>query len=331
MVVANPNHHRAEKITEDIQLPVIDLLSDPSQSSKHIVKACEQFGFFKVINHGVPPEIISRMEQESLDFFSKPGCEKLRTGPANPYGYGCKSIGLNGDIGEVEYLLLQANPHIVSQNSLYISGDPNKFRCAVNGYVEALRKLACEILDLMARGLGLGLGLGSPQVSTSVLSGLIRDVVNTDSLLRLNHYPPVEAASKIGFGEHTDPQILTLLRSNGVGGLQISLEDGVWIPVNPHPVSAFCVNVGDVLQVMTNGRFLSVRHRAMVNSFETRMSMAYFAAPSMDTTICCLPELATPQKPSLYKTFTWGEYKKAAYTRRLGDSRLNLFKMKQDD
>lgn len=82
---------------------------------------------------------------------------------------------------------------------------------------------------------------------------------------------------------------------------------------------------------MTNGRFLSVRHRAVVNSFESRMSMAYFAAPSMDTTICCLPELAIPQKPLLYKTFTWGEYKKAAYARRLGDSRLNLFKIKQDD
>lgn len=114
----------------------------------------------------------------------------------------------------------------------------------MRGYVEAVRKLACEILELME------VGLGSP--GPSVLSRLIRDV-ECDSLLRFNHYPKVDdgAASptSIGFGEHTDPQILTLLRSNGVGGLQISLDDGVWVPVNPHPVSAFFINVGDVLQV----------------------------------------------------------------------------------
>lgn len=112
----------------------------------------------------------------------------------------------------------------------------------MRGYVEAVNKLAYEILELMA------VGLEAPD--PSVLSRLIRD---GDSLLRFNHYPKVDGGatspSCIGFGEHTDPQILTLLRSNDVDGLQISLDDGVWVPVNSHPVSAFCINVGDVLQV----------------------------------------------------------------------------------
>ncbi|KAI3469247.1 hypothetical protein Pfo_025910 [Paulownia fortunei] len=326
MVVASPNPLKIEKIRDDIELPVIDLLSNRSEASKQIVKACEEYGFFKVINHGVPQEIISRMEEEAHEFFSKPGSEKQRAGPANPFGYGCKNIGLNGDMGEVEYVLLQTNSPFISHKSTYISSDPNKFSCAVIGYVAAVRELACEILDLM------GEGLGDPQ--PSVLSGLIRDL-KSDSLLRLNHYPSSDvidtSPSKIGFGEHTDPQILTLLRSNAVQGLQISLEDGVWFPVNPYPESAFCVNVGDVLQVMTNGRFLSVRHRAVVNSYKSRMSMAYFAAPPLHATINCLPGLATPQKPPLYRSFTWAEYKKATYARRLGDSRLNLFKVLPDD
>ncbi|KAI3459191.1 hypothetical protein Pfo_015854 [Paulownia fortunei] len=327
MVVASPNPLKIEKIRDDIELPIIDLSSDRSEASKLIVKACEEFGFFKVINHGVPQDIISRMEEETHMFFSKPGSEKQRAGPAVPYGYGCQNIGLMGDMGEVEYLLLQTNPLFISHKSKYISNDPNKFSYAMSSYVEAVRELACEILDLMAEGLW-----AQP---TSVLSGLVRDL-ESDSLLRLNHYPPADVidttASKIGFGAHTDPQILTLLRSNGSEGLQISPEDGVWIPVKPHPESAFCVNVGDVLQVMTNGRFLSVKHRAVVNSLNSRTSIAYFAAPPLHATISWLEGSCTPQNPPpLYRSFTWAEYKEATYKRKLEDSRLNVFKVQPDD
>ena len=124
---------------------------------------------------------------------------------------------------------------------------------AVSGYVQAVRELACELLDLTAEGLLVS--------DRTLFSRLIRDV-DSDSILRLNHYPPIpiqpdskdrdsspsHANCKVGFGAHSDPQIFTLLRSNDVGGLQISIEDGVWIPVPPDP-TAFWVNVGDMLQV----------------------------------------------------------------------------------
>ncbi|CAI9771121.1 unnamed protein product [Fraxinus pennsylvanica] len=326
MVAAYLNLSKTEQI-RDIEIPIIDLSADRSKVSKLIVKACEEFGFFKVINHGVPHDVITRMEQQGYEFFAKPASRKQQAGPANPYGYGCKNIGPKGDIGEVEYLLLHTNPLSIDHNSKTISStDPNKFSYAVRGYVEEVNKLAYEILELMA------VGLEAPD--HSVISRLISNV-ESDSLLRFNHYPKVDdgatSPSSIGFGEHTDPQILTLLRSDGVDGLQISLDDGVWVPVNSDPVSAFCINVGDLLQVMTNGRFLSVRHRAMVNSYKSRMSMAYFSAPPLDATISCLPVLLTPQKPPLYRSFTWAEYKKAIYSLRLGDNRLNLFKARPDD
>ena len=77
---------------------------------------------------------------------------------------------------------------------------------------------------------------------------------------------------------------------------------------------------------MTNGRFVSVRHRAMTNSNKTRMSMAYFGAPPLNALIIAPPNMVTPQRPSLYRPFTWAEYKKATYSLRLGDSRINLFR-----
>lgn len=131
--------------------------------------------------------------------------------------------------------------------------------CTVNDYVESVRELACKILELMAQGLRVQ--------QTTVYSNLIMDL-HSDSLFRINHYPPFNwtphllhqdcdtsptycdsTVSKFGFGEHTDPQILTILRSNDAPGLQISTQDGLWVSVSPHPNTAFSIFVGDILQV----------------------------------------------------------------------------------
>ncbi|KAE8658283.1 Gibberellin 2-beta-dioxygenase 2 [Hibiscus syriacus] len=318
MVVGLPNPIKSESI-QFIELPVIDLLAERLNVSSLIIKACEQFGFFQVINHGVSEDTVAQMEQQGLDFFAKPVCEKQRAGPATPFGYGRKNIGVNGDVGEVEYLLLDTSSLSISQISNSISNDPKMFSSGVSSYIEAVTGLACKILDLMAEGLRVH--------DASAFSRMIR-AVESDSIFRLNHYPPIlckDNNTKVGFGEHTDPQILTILRSNGVGGLQIALADGVWVPAPPNP-NAFCVNVGDVLQAMTNGRFKSVRHRALRNSYKPRMSMAYFGAPPLHAWLTSA-ELVTPQKPLLYRPFTWGEFKNALYSLRLGDNRLHLFKI----
>nr|GEV49736.1 gibberellin 2-beta-dioxygenase 2-like [Tanacetum cinerariifolium] len=196
----------------------------------------------------------------------------------------------------------------------------------VNSYVKAVKGIACNILELMAKGIG-----GVPH---SVFTTLLTEH-DSDSLLRLNHYPcvtedhPFQHGNPVGFGEHSDPQILTLLASNGVPGLQVFLGNSrQWVSVAPDP-RAFFVIVGDLLQAMTNGRFISVRHRAMANtsSTESRLSMVFFGGPPPHATITCPPQLVKRNKPLVYKPFTWAEYKSHTYAHRLGETRLDHFKL----
>ncbi|KZV57590.1 gibberellin 2-beta-dioxygenase 2-like [Dorcoceras hygrometricum] len=320
-------------------IPVIDLSEDRSVVCGLMAKACEELGFFQVKNHGVPSDVISRVEDEGKKFFARPVSEKLLAGPATPFGYGWKNIGFNGDMGDLEYLLLEANPLSVSLRSNSIAPSASKsFRFitkqqltvtshAVNDYIEGAREVACEILDILGQHLFPMQAI--EEAGMMNLSNLIRDS-NSDSCFRINHYPTTSRCSpRIGFGEHSDPQLLTILRTNEVGGLQILSRDGVsWIPVPPDS-DKFCVFVGDAFQALTNGRFVSVRHRVEIGPkmiSKPRMSIMYFAAPPLEAFVSPMPQMVSFENPSKYRPFTWGEYKATVYSLKLADRRLDLFK-----
>lgn len=312
------NHHTKDFTT----IPIIDL-SKPD--SKHLlVKACQDFGFFKVINHGVSIKCINKLESKAIRFFSSSLSVKQKAGPPNPFGYGNKSLGKNGDFGWVEYLLLDTKLEHDHKNPIFpiFEDNPNKFKCVVDDYVSAVKKMACVILEFLAEELKL------PQ---NVFSKMLIDE-QSDSIFRVNYYPvcpdvqelEMKGKKLIGFGEHTDPQIISFLRSNNTSGLEILLKDGSWMCVPPDP-NSFFVNVGDCLQVMTNGRFKSVKHRVVANSLKSRLSMIYFGGPPLSQKIAPLPSLMEGDEASLYKEFTWFEYKKSAFNSRLSDNRLRLY------
>lgn len=123
-----PNLMRNKKTCRAVGIPTIDLSMDRTLVAQLIIRACEEHGFFRLTNHGVSSEIISRIEEQSYGFFAKSASEKQAAGPPTPFGYGCKSIGFHGDKGELEYLLLDANPSSIPESTKAISNDPEKFR-----------------------------------------------------------------------------------------------------------------------------------------------------------------------------------------------------------
>ncbi|XP_076951452.1 gibberellin 2-beta-dioxygenase-like [Bidens hawaiensis] len=306
------------KSTDFKGIPVIDL-SCPEDAKNLMVNACQDYGFFKVINHGVPLWLVSELENETMEFFNMSQYEKNKYCPPNPLGYCTNKIGRNGDVGLIEYLLFTSD---------HFPTNSKNFSSLAKEYVEAVRKLGCNILELLAEGLKI-----EPK---SVLSRMLSDE-NADTVFRLNHYPPCldpspntaylassNGTNCIGFGEHTDPHLISIGRSNTTSGLQICLPDETWVPVPPDQTSFF-INVDDMLQVMTNGRFKSVRHRVVTDRLKSRVSMIYFGGPPLMEKIAPLGSLMEAGEESLYHEFTWFEYKTCTYKTRLADDRLSFF------
>ncbi|WOH12039.1 hypothetical protein DCAR_0831537 [Daucus carota subsp. sativus] len=289
------------------QIPVVDLSNPDAQI--HIVNACREVGFFKVVNHGVPMEMVTSLETQAMSFFKLPQQHKDK---AAPFGYGNKCIGQRGDTGWVEYLLLGTNTGLIAQDSPAIF--PHDFWLMIRKYLAALEKLTCEVLEKMADGLNI-----EPR---TVLSRLV-SAEKSDSYFRINHYPASDQ-TKLGFGEHTDPQIISVIRSNNVSGLEIALKDGTWVQVPPDPTSFF-ITVDDCLQVLTNGRFKSVKHRVITESLKERISMIHFGGPPPNEKIAPIASLMEEGEESLYREFTWDDYKKAAFNTKLACNRISFF------
>ncbi|KAF2929641.1 gibberellin 2-beta-dioxygenase 3-like [Oryza sativa Japonica Group] len=309
-----------------------------ADAARAVVAACEGHGFFKVTGHGVPAGLLARVEAAAAAFFAMAQPEKEAAAaaaaaavPGSPFGYGSKRIGCNGDLGWVEYLLLGVAAAAAAPLPAHGEASPSpsygSFRDILNEYVVAVRAMMWEVLKLMAEGLGL-----------KEKDALVRLVSHeeSDSVLRVNHYPPHPELKQqghgrlTGFGEHTDPQIISVLRSNDTSGLEISLRDGSWASVPPDRKSFF-VNVGDVLQVLTNGRFRSVRHRVMVSSPRPRVSVIFFAGPPPRERLAPLPWLvAEDGGRRRYREFTWREYKASAYRTKLAENRLCHFETEAD-
>ncbi|KAK9120668.1 hypothetical protein Syun_018285 [Stephania yunnanensis] len=136
------------------------------------------------------------------------------------------------------------------------------------------------------------------------LTDMFGDMVQA---LRMNYYPPCQQADKVvGISPHSDPIALTLLtETNNVQGLQIR-KNGIWVPVHAIP-GAFIINIGDMLEIWSNGKYKSIEHRVVVNPDRERLSVAAFHAPNEDSIIGPLRDLVK-KEGAKYKSIDLSNY-----------------------
>ncbi|GAB4853953.1 hypothetical protein Ancab_018161 [Ancistrocladus abbreviatus] len=323
--IQETQHQPVLTITIDLEaeeIPIIDISAATASSVgiAEISAACQNWGFFQVINHGVPREKRQKVEEAARRFFALPLEEKkkVRRDRVNPLGYYDSEHTKNvRDWKEIfdftieNPTLVPASPHEddddteIAQLRNQWPHFPPDFRAACEDYAQEMVKLCYKLLELIALSLG---------VPANRLNCFFKDQT---SFLRLNHYPPCPFPHlALGVGRHKDSGALTVLSQDDVGGLEVKQKlDGQWIPVKPTP-DAFIVNVGDVIQVWSNDKYESVEHRVKVNSNKDRLSIPFFFNPSHYVMVKPLDELLDEQNPSRYREYNFGRFYSA---RRLSD------------
>ncbi|XP_039017092.1 codeine O-demethylase-like [Hibiscus syriacus] len=150
--------------------------------------------------------------------------------------------------------------------------------------------------------------------------------------MRMIYYPPCpEPEIAIGLCAHSDPIGLTiLLQINEMEGLQVK-KDGAWVPIKPLQ-NAFVVNVGDIMEIVSNGVYPSIEHRATVNSVKERLSIATVYSPRLDGDVGPAPSLISPENPPLFRRIGVADYFKNLYTRELhGKAYLDFLRVQPEE
>ncbi|XP_015060097.1 gibberellin 20 oxidase 3-like [Solanum pennellii] len=275
-----------------------------------MVKASEDWGFFKLVDHGVSSDIVENYITRLHELFDLPMEQKLKGGKTSslPLGYYASNPEYGENLPWAEVLQLLQSPEMVVEFAKKVYGDQyHTFSNAMIEYMKEMDKLGMVIFKMLAHGLGLE--------DDFFFSKNFEEKEAT--YFRVSRYPPCPLPEKIvGIGIHSDPQTLTILHQDQVGGLQVLKDDKQWIGVSPLP-NSFVINIGDTLEAWTNGRLKSVIHRAVVNKEKQRLSIAYFMSPTSNAIIECPPQLIHPiYNPRKYVPFTWAQLRHLLLTTR---------------
>ncbi|XP_010437037.1 PREDICTED: protein DMR6-LIKE OXYGENASE 1 [Camelina sativa] len=302
-------------------IPLIDLreLHGPNraESVHQLANACSTYGFFQIKNHGVPDKTIDKMLTVAREFFHQPESERVKHYSADSTKTTRVSTSFNVSADKVlnwrDFLRLHCFP--IEDFIQEWPSSPVSFKEVTAEYATSVRALILTLLEAISESLGL---------ESDHISNILGQHAQH---MAFNYYPPCpEPELTYGLPGHKDPTVITVLLQDQVSGLQV-FKDDKWFSVNPIP-NTFTVNIGDQMQVISNDKYKSVLHRAIVNTKRERLSIPTFYFPSTDAVIGPANELINEQESlAVYRTFPFVEYWDKFWNRSLATaSCLDAFK-----
>jgi isopenicillin N synthase-like dioxygenase len=300
-------------------IPVVDLSKftkgDDSQRAEFVNEigaAFHNVGFVGVVNHGIPKEVVEGFYAASKAFFSLPVSAK------SSY----RLDGLAGQRGYTSFGTEHAKQSQVAdlkefyQFGQYVEGqvtNPDEYPPNVfTDEVPAFSNLAKDLYKAfessgghLLRAIALHLDLPEDYFDQHIHNG--------NSILRSIHYPPIteEPRSAIRAEQHEDINLITLLVGASAGGLQLLNADNEWLDITPGE-NEIVINVGDMLQRLTNNYLKSTTHRVVNPPKEQwhvpRLSIPFFLHPKSEMDLTCLAQCVTADRPLAYENTTAGDY-----------------------
>lgn len=279
---------------------------------KKLAKAFHEIGFVGVVNHGIPKSLVDLFYAESRAFFAMPTEKKLKyeiKGLAGQRGYTSfgKEHAKQSKVADLKEFF-QIGQEVSGKDAIrkeypknvYVRERPQFMATGVKLY-KAFEKSGAQLL----KAISIHLGLGHTYFDTRIKNG--------NSILRSIYYPPITSEPKtaIRAEQHEDINLITLLVGASAGGLQVLNLRQEWLDVVPEQ-DEIVINVGDMLQRLTNNYLKSTTHRVVnpprAEWHKPRLSIPFFLHPRSEMDLTCLPSTVTKTNPLHYPPITAGEY-----------------------
>ncbi|WCJ18770.1 2-oxoglutarate (2OG) and Fe(II)-dependent oxygenase superfamily protein [Euphorbia peplus] len=307
-----PTERLINVIPED-SIPVIDMSNwenDP-RIAECVCEAAEKFGFFQLVNHGIPLEVLDGVKDATQRFFGLPAEEKRKYSkefsPANNIRYGTSfSPDSEKSLEWKDFLSM----FYVSEDEASAYWPP---QCK-NECIEYMKRT-----EILCRKLMVAL---MERLNVKEIDEKKESLIMGSKRIDLNFCPQCPNPDlTVGIGPHSDVSSLTFnsLFQDEIGGLYVRVREGKgkedgWVHVPPIEGS-LVINVGDALQILSNGRYKSVEHCWIATGSKNRISIPIFVNPKLTHVIGPLPEiLATSEKP-IYRNFLYSDYVKHFFTK----------------
>ncbi|CAO2823557.1 unnamed protein product [Amaranthus hypochondriacus] len=292
IILSNGNHHG---------VPVIDM----SNFDDHeIISAAQKWGFFQIINHGIPLKVLEDVKAATYRFFQQSAEEKSKylkeKSGTNSVRYGTSFVPeVERALEWKDYLSL-----LFLSDGDAVARWPVACRDEALEYMKSSEIVIRKLLSVLMKGLNI---YEIDEKKESLLMGSKR--------INLNYYPKCPNPElTVGVGRHSDVSTLTILLQDDVGGLYVRGLDGEnWIPVPPID-GALVINIGDALQILSNGKYKSIEHRVIANGTKNRISVPIFVNPRPNDIIApLLGSLKGDDEKPIYKEVLYSDYVKYFY------------------
>jgi len=300
-------------ITDEIaSVSLKDADRDPDGFAQKLGRSFEEYGFAIIADHGIPDALIQRAEDQAKAFFALPDATKRRyhiEGGGGARGY--TPFGIETAKGATAFDLKEfwhVGRELAHGHPFRDHMPDNVWPTELAGFRDTFEELfatfdrtGLKILKAIARFL---------RIDEDYFIDTVRD---GNSVMRLLHYPPIqgEPGSNVRAGAHEDINTITLLLGAEEAGLELLTKDGRWIPVSPKP-GELVVNIGDMLQRLTNGQLRSTTHRVVNPPPErrgfSRYSMPYFLHFRSDFLIEPLPGTVPAGEQPKWPPITANDY-----------------------